>query len=60
MNNRFHAYKSVAPLKPLRLCARAAGSARFHAYKSVAPLKHTGHKPGVDNCWKFYYHLFQP
>jgi len=26
----------------------------------VAPLKHTGHKPGVDNCWKFYYHLFQP
>ena len=37
--NRFHAYKSVAPLK---LALKRSGSGMrpsFHAYKSVAPLK---------------------
>ena len=35
----FHAYKSVAPLKPVGAGARARASPGFHAYKSVAPLK---------------------
>ena len=35
----FHAYKSVAPLKPLSRRTAACLLICFHAYKSVAPLK---------------------
>ena len=42
-DDRFHAYKSVAPLK--RFCGGRGlgGFFRFHAYKSVAPLKRDIH-----------------
>ena len=38
----FHAYKSVAPLKPRSRSGGRAAQAGFHAYKSVAPLKLDG------------------
>jgi len=36
---RFHAYKSVTPLKQGDIACHAHRAPRFHAYKSVAPLK---------------------
>ena len=37
---RFHAYKSVAPLKrQIDFSALVDSAQSFHAYKSVAPLK---------------------
>ena len=36
---RFHAYKSVAPLKLMKFLRQMLTPASFHAYKSVAPLK---------------------